>query len=65
MSNVEIFPLVEGLYRLRVDSLNEDLRRVMQEGSYSSTAQDTSVALLFFGRLSKLYQNPIDSAICD
>ena len=65
MSNVEIFPLVEGLYRLRVDSLNEDLRRVMQEGSYSRTAQDTSVALLFFGRLSKLYQNPIDSAICD
>jgi hypothetical protein len=36
-NKLELFPLIEGLYRLRVDSLNEDLRRVVQEGNYSRT----------------------------
>lgn len=36
-SNPEIFELLEGLYRLRVDSLNEEIRSIVKEGNYART----------------------------
>ena len=45
----EMFELVEGLYRLKIDSLTSSLRNVVMQGKYMKSPKDVVVLLLFFG----------------
>ena len=49
--STEVYLLLEGLYRLRVDSLNSEVRNLIIEGNYARSAKDIVMALLFFSKL--------------
>jgi len=49
--STEVYLLLEGLYRLKVDSLNSEVRNLILEGNLALSAKDTVMALLYFSKL--------------
>ena len=58
--NTRLFTLLEGLYKLKLDMFNDELRQIVKDGSFSRTAPDIAVSLLFFARLVEQGKNPLD-----
>jgi hypothetical protein len=47
----EVYQLLEGLHRLRIDSLNSEVRNLISEGNYARSAREIVMATLFFSKL--------------
>lgn len=56
-SCIEMFDLVEGLYRLKISLLNNELRTVVLQGKYMKSPRDVVALLLFFGQAGQEAQN--------
>lgn len=50
-SNTSIYELLEALYRFKNDNLIEEIRNIVKDGSFSRTAPDIAIAILYFARL--------------